>query len=183
MTKVQRLKNMPKKPQKISIIAALDEKRGIGKDNKIPWRIKEDLVRLANMTRGHVVILGRNSYESMAGYYDKSGREMPAREYIVVTSNEDFKSSRHNTYPAGSIKDALKRAEKSGEDEVFIIGGSQIFNQTISLADKLYLTLVKEDFDCDTFFPDYDKFNKVVYSKNGKSGEYDFEFRILEIDE
>lgn len=68
---------MPKKSPRISIIAAIDEKGGIGKNNKIPWHIRKDLIRLRDMTRNRLVILGRNSYESMAGYYDISGREMP----------------------------------------------------------------------------------------------------------
>lgn len=108
---------------------------------------------------------------------------MLAKEYIVVTSKKDFKSARNNTYTATaqSIKDALKRVKKSGEKEVFIIGGSEIFNQTISLADKIYLTLVKGDFNCDTFFPDYARFKKVIYSKKSIGGEYDFEFKVLEM--
>ena len=169
------------KTPKISIIVAVDEKRGIGKNNKIPWHIKEDLIRLAKMTRNHIVILGRYTYESMAGYYDRSGRPMPAKEYIVVTGQEEFKSVRNNTYTAHSIRDALNRARKSGEKEVFIIGGSEIFNQTISLADKIYLTLVKGDYSCDTLFPDYSGFKKVISSKRSKSGGYDFEFKVLEM--
>jgi len=77
---------------KISIIVAVDEKNGIGKNNLIPWHIKKDLIRLRDLTKGHVVILGRNSYESMAGYYDKSGKEMPAKEYVVMTKDKNFKS-------------------------------------------------------------------------------------------
>ncbi|MFI5240903.1 MAG: dihydrofolate reductase [Microgenomates group bacterium] len=163
----------------ISIVAAIDKNNGIGRGNKMAWRIREDLIRLSNMTRGKIVILGRNSYESMAGYYDVSGKPMPAREYIVVTHQKDFKSSRNNTYTALSIDDALKRANESGEDEVFIIGGAQIFKQTISLADKLYLTLVNKDFGCDTFFPDYNQFSKELYSEKGKSEELEFEYKIL----
>ncbi len=168
------------KSPKVSIIVAVDEKRGIGKNNKIPWHIKEDLIRLAKMTRNRIAILGRGTYESMAGYYDRSGRPMPAKEYVVVTGQKSFKSRRNNTSAAHSIDDAVKRAKKSGEKEVFIIGGSEIFNQTISLADKIYLTLVKGDYNCDTFFPDYSGFKNVTSSKKSKSGEYNFEFRILE---
>ena len=116
----------------------------------------------------------------MVGYYDRNGRPMPAKEYIVVTGQKGFKSIRNNTYAAQTIEDALKRAKKSGEEEVFIIGGSEIFKQTISLADKIYLTLVKGDFNCDTFFPDYSDFKKVIYFEKSKSGKYDFEFRVLE---
>ncbi len=164
----------------ISIIAAIDKKNGIGKGNKMAWRIREDLIRLANMTRDHIVILGRNTYESMAGYYDISGRPMPGREYIVLTTRKGFKSKRKNTFPAATLKAALDRAKKSGENEAFIIGGAEVFKQTIDLTDKLYLTIVAGDFDCDTFFPDYKKFKKELYSEKGKSEELEFEYKILE---
>ncbi len=164
---------------KISIIAALDEKGGIGKNDRIPWHIKEDLVRLRDTTKGHYVILGRNSYESMAGYYDKSGRPMPAKEYIVVTSNPDFKSTRNNTFAATSVDSALKRARMSREKEVFVIGGEKIFKQFLPLTNRIYLTQVKGNFDCDTFFPDYSDFKKVILSENGSDGGFDFTFKIL----
>ncbi|HKB88558.1 MAG TPA: dihydrofolate reductase [Patescibacteria group bacterium] len=166
----------------ISIIAALDKKNGIGKGNKMAWRIREDLIRLAKRTKDGVVILGRNTYESMAGYYDISGKPMPAREYIVVTRQKDFKSKRDNTYMVNSIEGALKRAKESGEREVFIIGGAEIFRQTISLSDRLYLTLVDGDFDCDTFFPDYSDFKKVISEEVGSDESLTFTYKVLEKD-
>lgn len=171
---------MPKKSPRISIIAAIDEKGGIGKNNKIPWHIRKDLIRLRDMTRNRLVILGRNSYESMAGYYDISGREMPAREYIVLTKNKDFKSERKNTFTATSIKAVLDRIEKSGEKEVFVIGGATIYAQFMKFTDRLYLTTVKGNFNCDTFFPDYSKFKKELFSEKGSDEGIDFVYKVLE---
>ena len=74
---------------KISIIAAMDEKRGIGKDNKIPWHLKDDLVKLKRLTKDHIVILGRKSYESMVFYYNRTGRPMPGKLYIIVTRDKN----------------------------------------------------------------------------------------------
>lgn len=165
---------------KVSIIAAMDEKRGIGKDNKIPWHIKEDLVRLKNLTKDHVVILGRKSYESMVGYYNKSGNPMPGKLYIVVTHDKNYRPARENAKTVFSIDEAIAKAKGEKESEVFIIGGQQIFEQTIGLADKLYLTIVDGDFDADTFFPDYQEFKKVVSEEKRESDGYRYRFLELE---
>ncbi len=169
---------MPKKSPRISIIAALDEKGGIGKNDRIPWHIRKDLIRLRDLTKGHLVILGRTSYESMAGYYDKSGREMPAKQYLVLTKDKNFISKRNNTFTATSIKAVLDRVEKSGE-EVFVIGGATIYKQFMKYADKVYLTTVKGDFNCDTFFPDYSDFKKVIFSEIDSDEGIDFVYKIL----
>ena len=167
---------------KISIIAAMDEKRGIGKDNKIPWHIKEDLVRLKNLTRDHVVVLGRKSYDSMVGYYNKSGNPMPGKLYIVVTREKGYKPARENATIANSLEDAISfaRSHLAKLDEVFVIGGAQIFQQAIATADKLYLTLVEGEFDADTFFPDYSEFKKIISKEEHDSGEYKYTFLELE---
>jgi dihydrofolate reductase len=164
----------------ISIVVAMDKERGIGKDNKIPWHIKKDLIKLRDLTKNKVVILGRTSYESMAGYYDKSGKEMPAKEYIVVTSDGNFKSKRNNTFTATSVEKAMDRINKSGEKEVFVIGGASIYKQFIKYVSKLYLTIVKDSFDCDTFFPDYSDFKKEISSLDDNDGGFDVEFKVLE---
>jgi len=164
----------------ISIIVATDEECGIGKENMIPWHIKKDLVRLVSMTRGHVAVIGERTYNSMVGYYDKSGKEMPAKEYLVISFNKDFKSKRDNTITTTSIQEALDWIKKSGEEEVFIIGGASIYKQFMEFADRLYLTVVKGKFDCDTFFPDYSNFNKVISSEDDSDEGVDFVFKVLE---
>lgn len=166
---------------KISIIAAMDEKRGIGKDNKIPWHIKEDLVRLKNLTVGHTVILGRTTYESMLAYYQKSGKPtMSMRIHIIVTHDKNYSVDPKYGFAVHSIEEALTLAKQKEKEEIFIIGGEKIFEQTIGLADKLYLTIVEGDFGADTFFPDYSEFKKVVFEQKGESEGYKYTFLEIE---
>lgn len=187
---------------KLSIIAAMDEKRGIGKDNKIPWHIKDDLIKLRNLTKDHIVILGRKTYESMVWYYNKSGNPMPGKLYIVVSRDKGYKPDRENATVAHSLKEVIEESIKyhvlsskygpkdkkihdtkymiqNTEYEVFIIGGGQIFQQAIPLADKLYLTIVQGDYNCDTFFPEYSAFKKVVSEECRESEGYKYRFLVL----
>ena len=165
---------------KVSIVAAMDQKRGIGKENKIPWRIKEDLVHLKTLTTGHAVILGRKSYDSMVSYYDRTGRPMPGKLYLVVTREKEYKPARENAKAVSSIDEAIAKARETGGSEIFAIGGQQIFEQTINLADKLYLTIVDGGFDADAFFPDYSAFKKEILREEHDNGEYKFTFLELE---
>lgn len=173
---------------KISIIAVMDQKRGIGKNNKIPWHIKEDLVHLKNLTMDHVVILGRKSYDSMVSYYNKSGNPMPGKLYLVVTRKKAYIPARDNAEAVFSINEAIANAKQENPDEIFIIGGQQIFNQTIGIADKLYLTVVDGNFDADTFFPDYSEFKKVVFEQKGEPAltgrgrSEDYKYTFLELE-
>lgn len=168
------------KAPKISIIAAMDMKNGIGKNDKIPWHIKKDLVRLSSMTRDKVVVVGDRTYNSMAGYYDISGRPMPAKEYIVISLDKNFRSKRNNTFAVNSIQEALDRIKKSKEKEVFVIGGASIYRQMIEFVERLYLTIVKGEFDCDTFFPDYSDFKNVISSEEDFDEGFKFTNKVLE---
>lgn len=167
---------------KVSIIAAMDQKMGIGKENRIPWHIKDDLIHLKTLTLGQVVILGRKSYESMVGYYNKSGNPMPGKLYIVITRDKNYKPERENSMIAYSLDEAVSfaRGRLAKLEEVFVIGGAQIFEQTIGIADKLYLTIVEGDFKADTFFPDYKEFKKIISEKKGESDDYKYRFLELE---
>lgn len=165
---------------KISIVAAMDQKRGIGKENKIPWRIKEDFIHLKSLTKDHVVILGRKSYESMLFYYNKSGNPMPGKLYLVVTREKTCVPGRDNAKAVSSINEAIAKAKEENTEEVFIIGGQQIFEQTIGQADKLYLTIVEGEYSADTFFPDYSDFKKIVFDQTSESNEYKYRFLELE---
>ena len=163
----------------VSIIVAMDEKRGIGKDNKIPWHIKEDLIRLKNLTKDHVVILGRKTYDSMNWYYNRSGNPMPAKLYIVVTRDESYKPERENARTAHSLEEALKVA---GSEDVYILGGGQIFAEALekNLVDRLDIMKVEGDFEADTFFPDYSSFHKVISEEEQQNENYKFKFLTLE---
>lgn len=162
----------------ISIIAAMDSKKGIGKNNQLMWHIKGELPRFKNITTGHPIIMGRKTFESI-------GRILPNRYNIVITRDENFKiqdlRSGENFSIVGSLDEALRQAQgKLGSDEVFIIGGGQIYRQAIDKADRLYLTLVEGDFECDTFFPDYSQFTKVVNEEDREENGLKYKFLTLE---
>lgn len=157
----------------INIIAAIDSKRGIGKDNKLIWHIGDDLKRFKSLTQNHPIIMGRKTFQSI-------GKALPQRTNIVITSDPNFKAE--NAVVVDSIEEALQKAKESeGFEEIYIIGGGQIYKQALEkdLVDRLYLTLVEGDFNADTFFPEYSKF-RVVSSKNHAFDNYKFSFVILE---
>ncbi len=128
----------------ISILAALDENRGIGLENRIPWHLPADLKLFKKLTMGHYLILGRKTYQSIGG-------PLPGRKMIILTRNPDFQAT--DNFTAGSLMDALQIAEADGEKEVFIIGGAEVYQQSLPLADHLYLTSVLSSAPADTFFP------------------------------
>lgn len=154
----------------ISIIAALDEKKGIGKEGKMPWHLPADLKRFKELTTGHTVIMGRKTYQSI-------GSSLPDRTNIVISRVQDFNPV--GAMVAGSVQEALDLAKKFEDEEIFIIGGSEIYFQTIALANKLYLTLIKGDHGADAFFPDYSEFNKVISRVEGESSGLKYTFLDL----
>lgn len=161
---------MENKP-KISIIVAIAKNRAIGKDNKLLWHIPNDLRRFKEITTGHTVIMGRKTHESI-------GKPLPNRTNIIITRNNDYKAD--GCIICKSLEDAIKFSKERQESEAFIIGGGEIYNQAINLADKLYLTLVEGDFEADTYFPDYSDFKKIVFEKQEESEGYKYRFLELE---
>jgi dihydrofolate reductase len=131
----------------ISAIAAVAKNRVIGKENDIPWYLPEDLKYFKRTTLNHHVIMGRKSYESV-------GRPLPKRTNIVVTRDPYFIST--GIIVTHSIPEALSIAYKNGEKEVFILGGGNIYAQSIDLWDKLYLTEVDASPEGDVYFPEVD---------------------------
>ena len=159
------------KRPRISIIAAIGKNRELGKDNRLLWHISEDLKRFKKLTTGHPIIMGRKTFDSI-------GRVLPDRVNVVVTRDESFKQD--DALVCHSLKDAIEKAETIENDEIFIIGGGQIFEQIIKFADRLYLTIVEGEYEADTFFPDYTKFKRVVSSHNGESEGLRYKYVILE---
>lgn len=155
---------------KISIIAAIGSNRELGKDNKLLWHIPEDMQRFKQLTLGHPVIIGRTTFESL-------GKLLSERINIIVTRNKNYKAER--CIICHSIEEAIKIAKEKDQNEIFIIGGGQIYEQGIKYADKLYLTIVEGSFEADTFFPDYSRFNKVIYKKEGQNSQYQYTFLEL----
>lgn len=155
---------------KISLIAAIASgNRALGKDNKLIYQIPEDLKRFRELTGGHAIIMGRKTYESI-------GRPLPNRTNIVITRDPNF--SADGVQVVHSLGEALQLAQGG---EVFIIGGGQIYQEAINLADKLYLTVVEGNPEADTYFPDYSDFKKVVWQSEGQQSE-GFKYRFLELE-
>lgn len=160
---------MPNK--EVCIIAALSENRVIGNKGKIPWRIPEDMRHFRELTTLHPVIMGRKTFELI-------GRVLPNRPNIIVTRGE------RGLYPDGrimvsSLKHAILAGKCLDDERIFIAGGGEIYEQAVDLSDRLFLTIVKGNFEGDTYFPDYSQFKKVVSCEEGQSGE--FKYRFLEL--
>ncbi len=159
----------------ISCIVATDRNGVIGKDNEIPWYLPADLQYFKKKTLGHHVIMGRNCYVSI-------GKPLPKRTNIIVTRDMYFISS--NCLIARSIQEALQMAHHGGEDEVFIIGGGQIYEQTITLWDRLYLTEVDLEAEGDVYFPkiiatEWKLITEEKHEKDEKN-PFNYTFKILE---
>lgn len=128
----------------VSLIAAVDEKGGIGRENKIPWHLSSDLRRFKKITMGHYLIAGRKTSESIDG-------PLPGRKMIIVTRQPNYSATGYII--VNSLIAALQLASDQQETEVFIIGGGEIFSQAIKFADKIYLTRVHTNISADVFFP------------------------------
>lgn len=153
----------------IAAIASVN--RALGKNNELIYKISEDLQRFKKITSGHIVIMGRKTFESI-------GKPLPNRINIVITRNSAFYED--NVVVAHSLDEALRLAELKGENEAFVIGGGQIYEEAIDKADKLYLTVVEGSPDADTFFPDYSDFKKVVFEETHESDGLKYKFLDLE---
>ena len=164
----------------ISVIAAMDEKRGIGKNNDLLFRLPADFGRMRKLTRGHPLVMGRKTFESI-------GRILPDRTNIVITRdpqrvrNVSFYSPEVKI--ARSLTQGIELARKSpGNDEIFVFGGGEIFKEAVEkgIADRLYLTIAEGDFGADTFFPDYPQFKKIISEEEGESNGIRYKFIDLE---
>ncbi len=132
---------------RLSLIAAVAANGVIGSDNAMPWRLPEDLKRFKTLTLGHPVIMGRKTYESI-------GRPLPGRRNIVITRNPAYRAD--GCEAMGSLEAALAACNGT-TDEVFGIGGAQIYAEALPLAQRLYLTEIRRDFPGDARFPEFDR--------------------------
>lgn len=155
----------------ISIIVAIAENGVIGDKNALLWNIKEDMRRFRTTTTGHPVIMGRKTYESI-------GRPLPKRTNVVVTRGD---SEFEGCLVAHSIEEAVKMF--SPDEEVFIIGGAQIYKQALPLADKLYLTVVHRSYEGDTSFPeiDYSEWRELAREEFERGEEYENAFTFVDL--
>lgn len=130
---------------KVSLIAAVADNGTIGRDNDLPWKIRDDMRFFVRTTRGHAVIMGRLNFESM-------GRPLPGRRNIVVT--RDTSDVREGCEMSSSIEEALLLAEAGGEEEAFVIGGAQIYQLALPYAHRFYRTRVLAEVPGDVVFPE-----------------------------
>jgi len=160
----------------ISIVVACDKNRVIGKENKLPWKIPADLQRFKRLTTGHPVIMGRKTWESIPEKF----RPLPGRTNIVVTRNESY--SAQGAIISNSVKNALELARTSpGQEEIFFIGGAQIYTEAKPLADRLYVTEVDTEIEGDAFFPEYKSlFIKKILEEPSEHEGLKYSYLILE---
>lgn len=157
-----------------TIIAAIGKNNTLGKDNQLLWHLPKDLKHFKTLTENHPVIMGRKTYESI-------GKALPNRTNIVVSRKEDW--FQEGVLIVSTLKEALKFAKKINED-IFIIGGGEIYKQTMEFADRLEITQVDAEVEADTFFPDispkfWQKIEEMCHTKDDKNN-YDFCFQTYE---
>lgn len=153
------------------MIAACAENRAIGKNNQLLWHIPEDFKYFKNKTAGHVVIMGKKTFESI-------GRPLPNRTNIVITRDINYKIE--GCIVCHSLEEALEKAKEiEQQGEIFIIGGAQIYTLGMKYTDKLYITLVKGTFEADAFFPEYSEFKNVISEVKGESNGFKYSFLEL----
>lgn len=159
----------------VSLIVAMDRRRGIGKDNQLPWRLSADLKRFRELTMGHHLIVGRKTYESI-------GKPLPGRTMIIVTHQPDFQAE--GCLVVRSVEEALALARARNESEVFVIGGAEIYAQTLAQADRLYLTLVEAEVAADTFFPTLaeDDWREVERCTHAADEKHQYAFTFITLD-
>jgi dihydrofolate reductase len=162
----------------ISIIAAISKNNVIGKDNDLVWHYPKDMAFFKQKTQGHYVVMGRKNYDSIPEKY----RPLPNRTNVVVTRQENFEAP--NCIVVNSIEAAIELAKKDQQEEVFIIGGAQIYAETLRkrLATKLYLTHIDKNYDGDSFFPELNpnEWQVISEEKHSKDEKHEADFVIRE---
>ena len=157
----------------ISLILAIGKNNEIGFGNKLPWHLPDDLKRFKEITRGHTVIMGRKTYESI-------GRLLPERKNIIITRDKAYTIK--GATIVSSIEEAIKECEK--EDEAFVIGGGEICKLALPYAKKMYLTHVNTELPADSFFPEFNVKEWNIISEEfhprDEKHNYEFTFKIYE---
>jgi dihydrofolate reductase len=167
-------------PATISMIVALTRSGVIGRDNALPWRLSEDLKRFKRLTMGHHLIMGRRTYESI-------GRPLPGRTSIVLTRRPEElrRTLPEGVFAAATLKEAI--ALCGDDDEVFVIGGGEVFREALPLAHRAYVTWVEADVAGDTFFHDFPnpgwRLESETFIPSDPKNEYPTSFCVYECGE
>jgi len=155
----------------ISLLWAMDENRVIGKNNDLPWRLPADLKYFKQVTMGHPVAMGRKTFDSI-------GRKLPGRENIIITRNLNY--HQEDCTVLHTIEELVDYSKKF--NELFVIGGADIFEQCMPFADRLYITYIYHSFEGDTYFPPFDmedwiEISRVKGDKN-EQNPYNYDFVV-----
>ena len=157
----------------VSIIAAMDENRVIGKDNQMPWRLPAELQYVKKTTMGHPIVMGRKNYEAI-------GRPLPGRRNIVMSRDQSFRAE--GCEVMHSPQEVLEKCGQ--EEEIFIFGGEQIYRLFLPFVSKLYITRIHHSFEGDVFFPeiDYSEWKEVSREKGltDEKNPYEYYYHIYE---
>lgn len=159
----------------LTAIVAIAQNGIIGNNNDLIWHLPDDLKHFKTLTKGHTIIMGRKTWESIGA------KPLPHRPHIIITRNADYKAE--GAIVVTSIEDALKAIDPTDE-QPFIVGGAEIYKLAMPFVQRLEITTVHHDFDGDTSFPDFDKSEwKETWSERHEKDEkhqYAFTFRRLE---
>jgi dihydrofolate reductase len=159
----------------VSLIAAVSKNHVIGKNNDLPWHLPNDMKYFMQTTKGHCVLMGRKNYESLPEKF----RPLPNRTNILITRQGNYLAPGCEIF--NTIEQGIAYAKEKGETELFIIGGAEVYEATLPLADKLYLTEINATIDGDTFFPQIDKseWKETARTTNSKDDKHKYMFDFV----
>lgn len=159
----------------LSLLVAADEQNVIGKDNKLPWHLPNDLKYFKNLTWGMPILMGRKTFESI-------GKPLAGRQSIVITRNQDWQHE--GVEVVHSVEEAIQKARDKDIKEVFVIGGAEIFATSLAQADRIYLTRIHHSFEGDVYFPKLPEGEwslvKSHLSPKDEKNPYDHTFQVWE---
>ena len=139
----------------VSLIVAMDRNRAIGKHGGLPWKIPAELEYFKDVTMGKPIIMGRKTHESI-------GRALPGRRNVIITRQSEY-LPKGDCLVCSSMEEAFEKLEEEGvvhggpEDEIFVIGGAELYNTALPAADRIYVTEIDNEFDADVFFPEFEE--------------------------
>ena len=159
---------------RISLIVAAAQNGVIGRDNQLIWRLPDDLKQFKRLTTGHPIIMGRKTFDSI-------GKPLPNRTSIVITRNKGW--ALEGVIVVNSVEEAVDEAKKTGTEEAFVIGGAEIYQLTLPIANKIYLTEVQADFEGDAYFsvPDIENWQEEIRLHHPADEKHAASFDFVEL--
>jgi|TARA_B100002003_G_C14035945_1_gene499190 dihydrofolate reductase len=160
---------------RISLIVAASENNVIGRDNALPWSLPDDLKFFREKTEGHPILLGRKNYESI-------GRALPKRRNIIISRQADLAID--GCEVVASVEDAISLAKTDEEEEIFVIGGGEIYNLALPLVDRVYLTRVHTELEGNVYFSDLpaEEWEEVSREEHAVDDRHEYAFTFLTYD-